>query len=83
MSSIAEGTLTAASLYESLASDRTSFKVGPMRCQKQYHGRVLTGFVNADNASHAANILAKCDRYDTGVIGDGTQIYVIALKPTA
>jgi hypothetical protein len=80
---IAESTLSAATLYDSLASNRTSFKVGPIRCERQYHGRLLTGFVNADHAEHAANILSACDRYDTAVIGDGTTVRVIALKPTS
>jgi hypothetical protein len=80
MSDIAQATLTATSLRESLASGRDAFKVGPIRACGQYHGRLLTGFTNSDLAAHAAHILASCDRYDTTLTANGA-VAVIARKP--
>lgn len=80
-STIAQSALTATSLRESLASGRDAFKVGPIRAQGPYIGRVLTGFASADIAAHAASILASCDHYVTGTFADGANVYVIARKP--
>lgn len=82
-STIPQDTLTADSLRYRLAASRDSFKVGPMRRQGQYHGRVLSGFHNTTVARHAANILRECDRLDVAEFAtpDGTSLAVIARKP--
>lgn len=77
---LAASPLTSATLRESLAAGRDEFKVGPLRKQGQYHGRVLFDFATPEIAAHAANILRTCDRYDVTVM-DGARLAVIARKP--
>ena len=88
---IRESALTSASLCESLATNRTGLKVGPMRKSGPYQGRRVTFPVDQTvsheyavmMAAHAAHILHDCDGYEVSILADGVTLAVISRKPTA